>query len=40
MASELILAHDVKGIVERAYDDHDFLDERRAILDAWADHCG
>ena len=32
VASELILAHDVKGI--------DFLEERRAILDAWADHCG
>jgi integrase len=39
MAGEMILAHDLRGLVEGAYDKHAFVDERRTILDAWALHC-
>jgi integrase len=41
VASELCLSHTVGTPVARAYDwGTDLLEERRVILDAWADYCG
>jgi hypothetical protein len=37
--AELALGHRVYGQVERAYARGDLLDERRRMLDGWADHC-
>ena len=37
--AELVLGHRVYGQVERAYARGDLLDERRRMLDGWADHC-
>lgn len=37
--SELILAHDVRGLVEASYDRADYLEARREWLNAWAAHC-
>jgi integrase len=39
MAGEMILAHDLRGLVEGSYDRHAFIDERRTILNAWSAHC-
>jgi integrase len=38
-AIELSLAHAVGTSVQRAYERTDCLDERRALMKAWADHC-
>jgi integrase len=37
--AELSLAHEVKSKVEAAYWRDDALDERRPIMDAWAEYC-
>ena len=36
--AEMILAHSVGGSVERAYRRTDYLEQRRALLERWADH--
>ena len=38
--AEMCLGHLVKGKVEAAYWTEDALDERREIMEAWADYCG
>ena len=38
-AIEMSLAHVVGGAVERAYFRTDLLDERRGLMQAWANHC-
>jgi integrase len=38
--AELSLGHTVKGSVEAAYWTDDMLEQRRAIMDAWASYCG
>jgi integrase len=37
--AEFVLGHRVYGQVERAYARGDLLDDRRRMLDMWADHC-
>lgn len=36
--AETALAHRVGGIVERTYARNDFLEQRRALMERWADH--
>lgn len=36
--AEAVLAHAVDGSVVRAYRRTDFLDQRRALVERWADH--
>jgi integrase len=36
--AETALAHSVGGLVERSYNRNDFLEQRRELLDRWADH--
>ena len=36
--AETALAHKIGGLVERSYDRYDFLDQRRALMERWADH--
>lgn len=36
--AETALAHRVGGIVERTYAKNDFLEQRRALMERWADH--
>ncbi|MBJ6373134.1 tyrosine-type recombinase/integrase [Sedimentitalea arenosa] len=36
--AETALAHKIGGIVERTYARHDFLDQRRDLMERWADH--
>jgi|SRR6516165_1199960 len=38
--AEMCLGHRVKGKVEEAYWTEDELDQRRPIMDAWAEFCG
>ena len=38
--SEAALAHAIPNKVEAAYRRGNLLDKRRAMMDAWADHCG
>ena len=37
--AESALAHNVGNAVEQAYMRSDFLDRRRPLMEAWADHC-
>ena len=37
--AETILGHKVGGTVERAYRRTDFIEQRRKLMDRWADHC-
>ncbi len=37
--AETMLAHTVGGSVERAYRRTDYLEQRRILLERWADHC-
>jgi integrase len=37
--AEMALAHTVGNAVERAYARTDLLDQRRELLQAWADHA-
>ncbi len=37
--AETMLAHTVGGTVERAYRRTDYLEQRRILLERWADHC-
>ena len=37
--AEMALAHRLGDASERAYARGDLLDQRRALMDAWADHC-
>ena len=36
--AETALAHRVGGIVERTYARNDFLEQRRSLMERWADH--
>ncbi|WP_300010939.1 integrase arm-type DNA-binding domain-containing protein [uncultured Roseobacter sp.] len=36
--AETALAHKVGGVIERSYDRNDFLEQRRALMEQWADH--
>lgn len=36
--AETMLGHAVGGLVERAYRRTDFLEQRRALLERWAEH--
>lgn len=36
--AETVLGHTVGGAVERAYRRTDFLDQRRALMERWAQH--
>ena len=36
--AETALAHKVGGIVERTYARNDFLEQRRALMELWAEH--
>ena len=38
--AEMCLGHKVKGEVEAAYWTEDAIDERRVIMEAWAEYCG
>ena len=38
--AEAALAHSVGGAVEQAYRRGDALEKRRALMEAWASHCG
>ena len=38
--AEAALAHVVGDAAERAYRRGDALEKRRALMQAWADHCG
>jgi integrase len=37
---EMCLGHEVKGKVEAAYWSDDMLEQRRPIMEAWAEYCG
>lgn len=37
--AETMLAHTVGGSVERAYRRTDYIDQRRVLMQAWADYC-
>lgn len=37
--AETVLGHKVGGAVERAYRRTDFIEQRRKIMERWADHC-
>ena len=37
--AEMCLVHKVKGEVEAAYWTEDAIDERRVIMEAWAEYC-
>jgi hypothetical protein len=37
---EACLAHTISDALEAAYRRGDFLDKRRKLMEAWADHCG
>jgi hypothetical protein len=36
---EAALAHTIKNKAEAAYARSDLLERRRALMDAWAEHC-
>ena len=38
--AEMCLGHQIKGKVEGAYWTEDAIDERRVIMEAWAEYCG
>ena len=37
--AEAALAHAVKSAIERAYKRTTFFDQRRKLMEAWADYC-